>query len=274
MFYELHCHSSCSKGRKLPFESGGSPREIVRQADRAGLMGIALTDHDTVRGWRQAEAEARRLGMVFIPGLEVSTRSGHVIGLGLNERIRPGLSVEETIDRIRGQGGLSVAAHPFDVKGDGIMHKMGKCDAIEAFNGLNMDRLSNMFCRWKAGGLGKPVVGGSDSHMLETIGLVRNRIEADSMDSVLKEIRKGRVGIEGRCTPSGLAVRWARQRFIGSYMEAACHANRYWQPKKSVSLALLRRFVMSDSRAWDALGKFGICMTGAYSALRLAKQAF
>ncbi|MEE9406018.1 MAG: CehA/McbA family metallohydrolase [Candidatus Aenigmarchaeota archaeon] len=275
MFYELHCHSNCSKGKKLPFESGGSPADIVRQADKAGLAGIALTDHDTIRGWRQAKAEARKLGLVFIPGLEISTKSGHVVGLGLNERVRPGMSVEDTVERIREQGGISVAVHPFDVRGDGIRYEMGKCDAIEVFNGLSIDRLPNRFCKWKAKGITAAKVGGSDSHMLETVGLVRNWIDADDMGSVLKEIKAGRVGIEPKYIPMGLMVKWIRQRLIGSYMDAVFYAHQnYSAPKKWVSLRMLRRFVMSNSNSWEALGRFGLGVTGGFVALKLAKQAF
>lgn len=274
MFCELHCHSRHSRGKKLPLESVGSPREIVRQADRAGLGGIALTDHDTVRGWKEAGEEARKRGLVFIPGLEVSTESGHVVGLGLTELVPPGLPLEETVDRIRGQGGLSVAPHPFDVRGDGIRFGMSRCDAIEVFNGLSMDRLPNRFCRWKAGRLVNPKVGGSDSHMLETVGLVRNWIEADSLDGVLREIRAGRVRIEGSYMPLALAVKWARQRLTGSYMDVVGRARGYRQPKQWLALSLLRRFVVSDSRAWAALGKLGLGATGAVTAAKLAKQAF
>lgn len=275
MFYELHCHSSCSRGKKLPVECKGGPREVVRQADRSGLAGIALTDHDTIRGWRQAESEARMRGLVFIPGMEISTTRGHVIGLGLTDRVPPGLPVEETVDMIRAQGGISVAPHPFDVRGDGIRFDMAKCDAIEVFNGLSMDRLPNSFCRWKSKDLINPKVGGSDSHMLETIGLVRNWIEADDLDGVLREIRAGRVRIEEGYIPVGLAVEWARQRLIGSYMDAVSYVHHnYSAPKKWLSLMLLRKFVLSSSRSWEALGRLGLGVTGGYVALKLAKQAF
>ena len=140
---------------------------------------------------------------------------------------------------------------------------------------MSIDRLPNRFCRWKTKGLINPKVGGSDSHMLETIGLVRNWIDADDMGSVLKEIKAGRVGIEPEYIPMGLMVKWVRQRLIGSYMDAVGYVHQnYSAPRKWVSLRLLRKFVMSNSSSWEALGRFGLGVTGGFVALKLAKQAF
>ncbi len=62
---DLHLHSTASDGRF-------SPREVVRRAHGAGLEAIALTDHDTISGLAAAGREARRLGIGFVPGCEIS----------------------------------------------------------------------------------------------------------------------------------------------------------------------------------------------------------
>ncbi len=62
---DLHIHSTASDGR-FP------PREVVRRAYGADLEAIALTDHDTLSGIAEAEREAARLRMVFVPGCEIS----------------------------------------------------------------------------------------------------------------------------------------------------------------------------------------------------------
>lgn len=64
---DLHTHSSVSDGTE-------SPAELMRQATVAGLDAIALTDHDSTAGWADAADAARREGIVFIPGMEFSTR--------------------------------------------------------------------------------------------------------------------------------------------------------------------------------------------------------
>ncbi|WP_336923996.1 PHP domain-containing protein [Aquipuribacter sp. SD81] len=79
MPYDLHTHSTASDGTT-------SPAAVVAAAARAGLTGLALTDHDTGAGLAEAVAEARRLGVVLVPGVEVSTshqgRSVHLLAYG------------------------------------------------------------------------------------------------------------------------------------------------------------------------------------------------
>ncbi len=74
---ELHTHSNMSDGLE-------SPEKLMQRAKRAGVRAISLTDHDTVAGLSRADAEAERLGMDFIPGIEFTCdhdgRSVHVLG--------------------------------------------------------------------------------------------------------------------------------------------------------------------------------------------------
>jgi hypothetical protein len=74
---DLHTHSTASDGQY-------SPTEIAARAAAAGTGVWALTDHDTVAGLEAAAAEAHRLGMRFVPGIELSVfldhREIHVLG--------------------------------------------------------------------------------------------------------------------------------------------------------------------------------------------------
>ena len=74
---ELHTHSNISDGLE-------SPEKLMQRAKRAGVRAISLTDHDTVAGLPRASAEAKRLGMEFIPGIELTCdhlgRSVHLLG--------------------------------------------------------------------------------------------------------------------------------------------------------------------------------------------------
>jgi predicted metal-dependent phosphoesterase TrpH len=78
---DLHCHSDRSDGML-------APAEVVRRAHAQGVDMLALTDHDEVAGLAEAAAEAARLGLRFVPGVEVSvTWAGetvHVLGLGID----------------------------------------------------------------------------------------------------------------------------------------------------------------------------------------------
>ncbi len=67
MRIDLHTHSDRSDGTD-------SPAELVRRAHDVGVDVLALTDHDTTEGWRDAAETAARLGVTFVRGIEISTR--------------------------------------------------------------------------------------------------------------------------------------------------------------------------------------------------------
>lgn len=66
---DLHTHSSVSDGTE-------TPSQLVQAALAAGLGTIALTDHDSTAGWQEAEGASSGTGLVIVPGMELSTRSG------------------------------------------------------------------------------------------------------------------------------------------------------------------------------------------------------
>ena len=75
-YIDLHTHSTASDGSM-------SPSEIVRHAKEIGLYAIALTDHDTVDGVREALEEGNRLDVEVIPGIEISVEykpEMHILG--------------------------------------------------------------------------------------------------------------------------------------------------------------------------------------------------
>lgn len=79
-FVDLHTHSTASDGSR-------PAREVIRAARELGLAAIALTDHDTVAGLADAEAEGRSLGVRVVAGVELSAVEGevetHLLGLHL-----------------------------------------------------------------------------------------------------------------------------------------------------------------------------------------------
>ena len=68
MSFDLHTHSTVSDGTE-------SPTHVVGEAARAGLDGLALTDHDSTAGWDEARAAAHAHGLMFIPGIEITSKS-------------------------------------------------------------------------------------------------------------------------------------------------------------------------------------------------------
>jgi predicted metal-dependent phosphoesterase TrpH len=70
---DLHSHSNRSDGKE-------SPTEVFEHAAAAGVSVLALTDHDTTTGWAEGAEAAARLGLGFVPGIEVTTRAKVRIG--------------------------------------------------------------------------------------------------------------------------------------------------------------------------------------------------
>ena len=73
---DLHTHSIMSDGSM-------TPAEVVREAKKAGLAAIALSDHDTVDGVREAVAEGKKIGVEVIPAIEfsvISKTETHILG--------------------------------------------------------------------------------------------------------------------------------------------------------------------------------------------------
>jgi len=65
MRVDLHTHSTASDGTD-------APADLPRLAKQAGLAGFALTDHDTTAGLAAAAAAAKKIGLTFVPGIELS----------------------------------------------------------------------------------------------------------------------------------------------------------------------------------------------------------
>ena len=83
-YVDLHCHSTASDGT-LP------PADVVRLAKDSGLSGLALTDHDTIGGVEAAAEEARRIGLDFLAGIEISCEypppgTMHILGYGVDPK--------------------------------------------------------------------------------------------------------------------------------------------------------------------------------------------
>lgn len=87
---DLHTHSSVSDGTQ-------TPAELVAAAAEAGIDVLAITDHDTVAGWPEATAAARRHGVTLVRGIEISCAwrhtSVHLLGY-LTDPKHEGLTAE------------------------------------------------------------------------------------------------------------------------------------------------------------------------------------
>ncbi len=202
---ELHCHNSYSNFHlgidDPPYDCDISVRDQLERSCSLGLDAIFVTNHNTLDGYSQIleyrNDHEKFKGIRVFPAEEVTTDSGaHVIAYGIREAIPAGLGIEEIIDRVRQQGGVSSAPHPFSLL-DALREDAGRCDMVEVFNSNNVDVISNARATQFALDRGMTQVAGSDSHILSTLGRCVNVIDSeDSLDDVLHAMRHGRIRIE------------------------------------------------------------------------------
>jgi predicted metal-dependent phosphoesterase TrpH len=195
MKFDLHIHSNYSDGH-------ANVKEIVQAAKRRGLDGIAITDHDTMKGIPAAKKyiKEKKLDLLLIPGIEVNTSEGHLLILGVDRPPQKKRSPEETIEEAHDLGGIANVPHPYHP----FRHALGRipdADAVEVYNSKHLFGLANGRAKLEASRRGMTMVAGSDSHFAETVGLGVTEIEAEDVDSVLEAIRLGQTRILGKRTP-------------------------------------------------------------------------
>lgn len=201
MKIDLHVHSCYSS------DSSITPEEIPFYAREAGLDGVAVIDHDRLDG---ALKIAEETDFFIIPGMEIASAHGHIVGLNVREPIRNELSADETVDRIHEAKGIAVACHPTGfLKGGLGKHTSSKFDAVEVINssalpfGYSVRRNQSIAIR-----LGKSQVAGSDAHYGPEIGCAYTLIDAElNADDVLKAIKNGFCKPFGQAIPFSLRLR-------------------------------------------------------------------
>jgi predicted metal-dependent phosphoesterase TrpH len=187
MKYDLHTHSKYSSDGIL------ESKEIVKIAIKRGLDGIAVTDHNTIKGGIKSK-EYETENFKVIVGSEISTDRGDVIGLFLSEEIKS-KDFYGVISEIKDQNGIIIIPHPFDESRHSALHPTDQdkkyIDCIEGFNSRCIAQKYNS----KAVKFGKkhkiPITAGSDAHFANEIGNAGIITDSEDMhEAILKnEIR-------------------------------------------------------------------------------------
>ena len=198
MKFDLHVHS------KYSLDSPMEPIRIVETAKARGLGGIAVVDHDSIRGGLEA-AEYAGNDFIVIPGMEVTTRIGHLIGLFLSRPVEATDPVQ-VIDEIHEQEGIAVLPHPLRTLADVPENIFRELDAIETHNSRSgaastpLAKRRREKLRQLAERYGLAPLGGSDAHFYSEIGRGITEIDVTTAQDVKSAILEGKTRAEGTRT--------------------------------------------------------------------------
>ena len=196
---DLHIHSQYS------VDGIGSPEEIIRVLKKRGIQGMAITDHNNIKGSLKA-LEVAPKDFIVIPGVEISTLDGHMVALGVKKNIERELPIEETVEKIIDLGGIPLVVHLFrnmsGIKKNNLKEIHAKITTLEVFNSCSVPK-SNLKSAKVAKKFNLGGTGGSDSHEPEYVGYGYTLVDTTdyNQDSVISHINKKKTWGEGEILP-------------------------------------------------------------------------
>ena len=188
---DLHIHT------KYSMDCNTSLEKVISRCLETGINCIAVADHGTIDGALKMQSLAP---FPVIVAEEILTPHGEIMGMFLKENIPSGLSVEETIARIRAQGGLVCIPHPFDIfkqsaLGDKIVGALlDQIDIIEVFNSRSPLLRYSAKAQVFAQKYGITKSAGSDAHTPYEIGNAYVEMpEFSGKDDFINALEKGKI---------------------------------------------------------------------------------
>jgi len=193
MKYDLHIHSKYSSDGII------NPEKIVKIAIRRGLDGIAITDHNTIKGGLKAKKYENE-DFTVIVGSEISTERGEIIGLFLEEEVKSE-DVQGVISEIKEQNGIVIIPHPFDELRRSAFQPAEEdakfIDCVEGFNSRCVFQKYNKKAVEFAMKHRLAVTAGSDAHFANEIGTA-GIITTTEREDVREVLMKNEVKIFGK----------------------------------------------------------------------------
>ena len=188
---DFHIHSEYSIDCNMSLE------QIISRCLEIGINCIAIADHGTAEGVLKMQALAP---FPVIVAEEILTPHGEIMGMFLKETIPSGLSVEQTIARIKAQGGLVCIPHPYDrlrqsALNNNLLEELAEqIDIIEVFNARSIFPQAATKARILAEKYGILKSAGSDAHTPQEIGNAYVEMpEFNGKDDFLKALAAGKI---------------------------------------------------------------------------------
>lgn len=113
---ELHSHSTQSDGLY-------TPTQLAQRMQESGVVGWALTDHDTTSGCAEAARASKEHGIGFVPGIEISAQAGrtiHVLGLGIEPELLIDYGRARRSDRVQRMEAMATRAIELGLLEEGV----------------------------------------------------------------------------------------------------------------------------------------------------------
>ena len=193
MKYDLHIHSKYSSDGIL------EPEKIVKIAIGMGINGIAITDHNTIKGGLEAKKYETDDFKVIV-GSEISTERGEIIGLFLEEEVKS-KDVQGVISEIKDQNGIIIIPHPFDELRHSAFNPAEEdakfIDCVEGFNSRCVYQKYNKKAVEFAMKHRLATTAGSDAHFANEIGTA-GIITTTEREDVREALMKNEVQIFGK----------------------------------------------------------------------------
>lgn len=205
---DLHMHTTASDGIA---PACAMLDEVARRGD---LDVIAITDHDVLDASLWACEQQKYYDFEIVPGVEVTSADGHVLGLWVTRPIPKQMSLAETAAAIHEQGGIAVLAHPFEPmiaphtlwryfrRPEVLMESA--IDAVEIVNAGAFTPGHNWVAQRVFKRVPIPVVGNSDAHMPASIGTGLTHFRGHTAADLRQALAAGQTAAEG--TPWPLTV--------------------------------------------------------------------
>ncbi len=188
---DLHIHTRYSMDCSTTLE------QVINECQKKDINCVAIADHGAIDGALRMKEVAP---FPVIVAEEILTTRGEIMGMFLEELVPSGLSMEESITRIKAQGGLLCIPHPFDMvrqsalNSDTIEKIVEQIDVLEVFNARSLLLSSSNKSRTFAKKYGIPGSAGSDAHNAAEIGNVYVEMrEFDGKADFLKALSDGKV---------------------------------------------------------------------------------
>ena len=188
--------------------------KIVSRCQETGVNCVALCDHGTAEGGLGLRKIAP---FTVIVAEEILTPHGEIMGMFLEETIPSGLSVEETLSRIKAQDGLVCIPHPFDIfrqsalRNNIIEEIAEQIDVVEVLNSRAVLDKTLAKALAFASKYGITQSAGSDAHTPYEIGNAYVEMpEFKGKDDFLKALTKGKIGGHKTTPFIHFASIWAR----------------------------------------------------------------